>query len=394
MNTRKVAIIYHILGHYRKPIFRHLCQQSGNVQYTLFSDSVNTLDTVKPIDSQLAGIPVEKGGLRWKFLKNFKIAHHFLWQKGILKLGISREFDVIVYLGNIYYISTWISAILARLTGKRVLMWSHGFLRNERGFKDWLRKRFYKLAHGMLLYHNRGREIMIQKGFDPQSLYVVYNSLDYDTQRKVRTDIKIEEQRSCREKLFKVSNLPILYFIGRLTPQKRLSMIIEAAKLLKSQNIECNILFVGDGPEKENLEKQASLSGLAGNLCLFGACYDEKEIALMTSVSDVCVAPGEIGLTCMHSLAYGLPVVTHNNPDFQMPEYEAIKPGLNGAFFEKDSVLSLAETIRNWLSKNSDREAVARQCYEVIEQCYNPYYQIKVINAAVLGQPVSQVDGI
>lgn len=378
----KVAVVYHILAHYREPIFHLMSAQDSQVEYTFFSDSVNENNSVKPIDPAKADIPVSEGGIRWRFLKNYWFKN-FLWQKGLVKLSCSKEFDAIIYLGVVYSISTWISAIIARIKGKGVFMWSHGFIRDEKGFKGWLRKTFYKLADCMLLYHERAKEIMARKGFKPGNLYVIYNSLDYDIQVKIRKALDRQKIDAHRNELFKNPDFPVLLFIGRLTPQKKLFMIIEAAAILKEAGRKCNILFVGTGPEKDKLSDLAKSLGLDDCVCFYGDCYEEEKIGLLIGLSDICIAPGEVGLTCMHSLVYGTPVITHDNPDFQMPEYEAIKPGFNGEFFVKDDTQSLADSIDKWLSENKDNSQVAENCYKIIDDYYNPRYQLQVINRAV-----------
>ncbi len=383
--VKRVAIVQRILSHYREPIFRMLCLQSGNIEYTFFSESINLYDSVKPIDPKKAEIPVENGGLRWRFLKN-RFIGNFFWQSGVIKLSVSKEFDTIIYEGSVYYISTWIAAVLARLTGKRILMWGHGYLKDERGPKDWIRRAHYHLFDGILLYHNRSRDILIKKGFKPENIYVVYNSLDYSAQLKIRNEITEQDKLLIRQGLFKNPQLPILIFIGRLIARKKLSMILGAVNLLKNKGIICNMLFIGGGTESEQLKSKAQQMGLADNFCLYGECYNEKNIGILISASDICVSPGEIGLTCMHSFVYGTPVITHDDPDTQGPEYEAIIAGYNGGFFKKDSVESLAAEIERWLLKNQDSNTIAAQCYEVIDKFYNPMYQVKVINDAVQGK--------
>lgn len=71
---------------------------------------------------------------------------------------------------------------------------------------------------------------------------------------------------------------------------------------------------------------------LDGQVHFYGSVYDEQAISDLLTDVDICVAPGDVGLTCMHSLVYGTPVIIHDNPDFQMPEYEAINPWQNGLF--------------------------------------------------------------
>jgi glycosyltransferase involved in cell wall biosynthesis len=240
----------------------------------------------------------------------------------------------------------------------------------------------------MLLYHNRARDIMIKKGFRPETLYLVYNSLDYDKQIQVRNTITNQCLMELRKKLFDHPDLPVLLFIGRLTARRKLDYIIKSAKILHEQNIKCNMLFVGDGDEQSGLESLARELRLSSYVVFYGACYSEKELGPLIRMSDVCVAPGGVGLTCMHSLVYGTPVITHDNPDEQMPEYEAIRPGVNGDFFKQHDIYSLVDILKKWLTCRKSRQEIAESCYEVIERYYNPNYQLQVIDAAVRNKPI------
>ena len=48
-------------------------------------------------------------------------------------------------------------------------------------------------------------------------------------------------------------------------------------------------------------------------------------------------------ILAIHALAYGTPVITHDDLDRQMPEVEVISEGLTGAFFKHGDVADLAE---------------------------------------------------
>ena len=198
---KRIVVIYQVLQHYREAVFRRLCQENHNVEYTLFSDPANTIDSVKTIDPEKANIPVAKGGLRWRFVKN-RLIGNLLWQRGVIRLAFNKEYDGMIFLGNVKYISTWVCCILAHRMGKNTFMWTHGFLKDEKGFKAFCRKYFYKLADGILLYHNRAREIMIHKGFNPDKLYVIYNSLDYKKQSILRDRISKGQLQQKRNELF------------------------------------------------------------------------------------------------------------------------------------------------------------------------------------------------
>ena len=68
---------------------------------------------------------------------------------------------------------------------------------------------------------------------------------------------------------------------------------------------------------------------------MYGETFDEAEISKLLNHADLCVSPGNVGLTAMHALAYGVPVATHNDFKNQMPEFEAITPGKTGFSLRK-----------------------------------------------------------
>lgn len=382
----KVAIVYHCIAHYREPIFRLLCEQNEGIEYTIIAGTSDYTPSLNTVDTAKSNLPVSQGGLRWRIVKNIWFGNKILWQRGLIKLALSREFDVIIYLGVVYHISTWVSCGLARLVGKKTLMWSHGFLSKEKGLKGWVRSKFYGLCDGMLLYHNRSRDILIERGFDPRKIDVIYNSLDVNKQKKVRETITDEVCVELKEKLFKDPSLPVLLWIGRLTEHKKLNLIIEAVRLLDNEGVNVNLLFVGDGPDRGVLVNETINNRIEDKVVFYGASHNEEELGPIISMADICIAPGEVGLTCMHSLVYGTPVITHDDPDYQMPEYEAIKPGTSGNFFKRGDTLDMVKIIREWLDQNKSRENIRNDCYEVIDAYYNPEFQLKIIDNAVLGK--------
>jgi hypothetical protein len=90
-----------------------------------------------------------------------------------------------------------------------------------------------------------------------------------------------------------------------------------------------------------------------------------------------------VGLSCIHALTYGLAVITHNDPNHQGPEYQAILPGRTGSLFRYGNYKDLAWTIEKWLSNAKPKAVIRQACYQQIERFYNPDYQVKIFNAAV-----------
>jgi hypothetical protein len=89
----------------------------------------------------------------------------------------------------------------------------------------------------------------------------------------------------------------------------------------------------------------------------------------------------------MHALAYGAAVITHGDPDRQMPEFEAIEEGLTGSFFEYGKVGDLAAVLQAALDQPLTESNVAvrrRAAIATIENGYTPQRQVELIEAALL----------
>ncbi len=361
---------------YRKSLWKLLLENSHNDMHFIFGE--NHALGINPIDFNQKEFALHKSKLHR--IKNIWLNHKILiWQKGVISKFFKSKFDMAIFLGEMYCISTWLAVIICRMRAIKVVYWGHGLYGNEGKLKLFLRKAFFRLAHNHLLYERRAKQLMVNEGFNPEKLYVVFNSLDYMEHKKLR--IKYEHiNKSDVFSFFSKPTLPVLVFIGRLTTVKKLNMLYQAVAQINKKQIRANLLIIGDGPEKQNL-KITGEQGLKSCWLYFtGAIYNEEEIGKYLSASDLCVSPGNVGLTAIHSLSFGTPVCTHGNLSNQMPEAEAITEGYNGFFFKENDINNLKRKIINWLETNVDREKIREQCYEIIDTYYNPYYQLSVFN--------------
>lgn len=373
---KRVAVVYHFFPHYRSAVLSELLNRQD-------FECVLIGDVKDPNDSSIE--PWQPPKEHFVVTPCKKLTSNVLWQAGLMRLITTTHFDAIIFLGNVTFLSSWIAALLARLRGTRVLFWTHGWLRDEQGMKGIMRACFYRLAHGLLLYGNRAKQIAVRKGFEPHALYVVYNSLDYKKQKEVRGLISDDRLRIVRAQLFPRSSDPILVCTGRLTKLKQLDLVLYAMTLLRRQGHEVSLLLIGDGPEREYLEKLSAQRNLSVHF--YGACYDETNLAELIMCANVAVSPGQVGLTAMHALAYGVPVITHGDLDHQMPECEAILPGTTGDTFQRGDGQDLANVLANWVLRPWPDSQTRLKCTAVIDQFYNPDYQAAVISDAVLGVP-------
>jgi glycosyltransferase involved in cell wall biosynthesis len=377
--SRRVAIGYHFFPHYRAAVLEELCRR-GRHHYVLVGDRTPVEKSIKPWDLP-PDIPFTQARC-WKI-------GPVVFQPGQVALGLRRDVDTIVLLGVAWYPFSWLGAILGRLTGKRVIFWSHGWIKHEAGLRLLFRRTYYRLAHAFMFYGHMAKTIAIHEGFDPTRIHVIYNSVDYEAQKCERARISHADLVVIRTQLFGDTETPIAICTTRLNQVRRLDLLIEALAELKGRGRRVNLLLVGDGPERANLEAQAESLGVTAKF--YGACYDEGKLARLVMASNVTVAPGKVGLAAMTSMGYGRPVITHGDPYEQMPEWEAIIPGKTGSLFQLNDVHDLARAVEDWTDTAWTKEEVSQDCYRMIERFWNARFQRVVIERAIDGKPADDL---
>ncbi|GFE87064.1 glycosyltransferase [Steroidobacter agaridevorans] len=377
----RVALFQNIVAHYRQALLREL-ENIPALELHLFADT----------DAGGQAIPVLDLATHPRFHRTAcRPMFRATWQTGAVTEAATGRFDVYVFMGDASWLSTWVAACIARARGRRVLFWTHGWTRPDRGLKRLVRVLFYRLANGLLLYGEHGKRLGIAAGFDPNRLHVIFNSLDFDQQQALRASISEADIYSIRRQLFGVEDAPVVMATARLTSVKRFDLLIHACALARRSRPDLRLLIVGDGPEKGSLEQLAAECGVAA--AFVGPCYDEATLTRYFACANVTVSPGNVGLTCMHSLGYGVPVITHDEAKQQMPEFEAIVPGVTGALVSKDSVEALAAAIVAWTATAAVSPETREACLAAIRERYHPRVQARLLSEAMLSAGSSATIG-
>ncbi len=89
---------------------------------------------------------------------------------------------------------------------------------------------------------------------------IVENFVDADSLKKQASEKSIAT----------LDNKTVLCSCGRFAPVKGFDLAVESARILKEKGIEFLWYFVGDGPERNNLEKKIAEYGLENNIIITG----------------------------------------------------------------------------------------------------------------------------
>lgn len=361
----KILIIYNFAQKYRTAIFKAI-DKTWDCKWIF---GRNTTD-IKGMDTSILKNVM--------YVDNNNLIGPFFKQNGVLKEAKKNNFDTLLMLGEPFNLSTWCIMLnnKFRRNKKKVYLWSHGWYGREGFAKKWMKRFFFGLADKTFLYGNYAKQIALSQGFPQDKLIVIHNSLDYDNQIRLRASL-------CQSYIYREhfgNDYPVIIFIGRLTQVKRLDLLIEATLILKNKGEIYNIVLIGDGEKKKDLEKLVEQYKIVDQVWFYGASYDDTYNAQLIYDADLCVAPGNVGLTAMHTMVFGTPVLTHDNFPMQMPEFEAIIPYKTGGFFKYNNPISLAECISSWcLNLKNNREQIRKQCYEEIDNFWNPDFQLEIL---------------
>lgn len=360
-----VHFYLNITPHYRKEILLKLVGQS-KVEVKIFAGS-NGLESIKKLDKSDFDDEKMKSFID---LTNYFLGPYLIWQSGVVSSMFRKGLTSAIFTGEITVLSTWIGILICRLRGIEAGIWGHGLYGNEGFILKNIRLLFHGLCHHNFVYGNHAKNLLKESGIDESTIEVIYNSLDLD-------DAKLKYEQLLTMKEFPSIKERKLLFVGRITPIKKLDLLIEALKILYEKDSRYHLEIIGDGEERDKIEALIQRHELKDKVHWYGAIYDINKLPKLIYNADLLVSPGNVGLNAIQSLMYGTPVCTHNDICYQMPEFEAIGER-SGVTFTKDDFQHLAVKIELWFEgiKDKSRMEIRNNCRQVILDYYNADYQM------------------
>jgi len=138
-------------------------------------------------------------------------------------------------------------------------------------------------------------------------------------------------------------------YMGRLSYEKNIDQVIKAFALALKTQPNLKLMLIGDGPERNNLEKLAEKLGIKNNVIFTGFLQGENLLsALQTNDVFVTASKSEnMPLSVIEAMAVGLPCVAVKEKGLP----ELIKDGYNGFLVEADKPEELTEKILKLLTQ-------------------------------------------
>ncbi|MFK7956128.1 MAG: glycosyltransferase [Lysobacterales bacterium] len=189
----------------------------------------------------------------------------------------------------------------------------------------------------------------IELGLPPKQLTVVYNGIDQQM-------FHIQDGAQARQRVGLPAEPFIFCCVARLHPVKNLGLMIDA--FAQMQKKDCLLTLIGDGPERQALERQAISSG-AGDRIRFVGETAYEEIPHWINASDAITLSSHnegVPNTLIEALSCGRPVVSTRVGGIA----EVVQPPEHGLLVPAGQVKEYANAL-DWVATQSWDRARLRQ---------------------------------
>lgn len=193
-------------------------------------------------------------------------------------------------------------------------------------------------------------------GIRPEIMTVIYNPLDL-------AQIQSLAQEPVREHRWFDESIPIFLFVGRLTPQKGLSYLVRAmASVCQREKARC--VIIGDGPQRQELEKLAHQLQISDRVAFLG--HQNNPFKFMRRATSFVLPSVVEGMpyVIVEAMACGCPVIA---TDCAQGVHELLAEGQRGLLIPPKDPVALAEAMLRMLQDSKLREQLSQDGLEFVK---------------------------
>jgi glycosyltransferase involved in cell wall biosynthesis len=159
---------------------------------------------------------------------------------------------------------------------------------------------------------------------------------------------------------------PVIGAVSPLRPEKNLSRLLDSFALVRRERI-AQLVLVGDGPQRAELEAKAVELGIADDVVFTGFCSTPENLLPAFAVAVVSSDTEQMPLSVLEAMAAGRPIAATDVGDVR----NMVAPE-NHPFIVEKNAAKLAAAILRLLEDENRREAIgaanARRAAEAFDQ--------------------------
>ncbi|MBV9768795.1 MAG: glycosyltransferase family 4 protein [Bryobacterales bacterium] len=262
------------------------------------------------------------------------------------------------------------AAAWARLHGKRSILMSETTEQDHARvwWKESIKRLLIRLLFDFAVAGGKPHvRYLTQLGFPPDRIARFYDVVDNVFYREETAHVRQSSENSS------IRDLPHPYFlyVGRLAPEKNVSTCLSAFARYRKLGGTWSFVLVGDGAEREALEKQSSDFGI-GEHVLFAGHKASKDTAVYYAFAGCFILPSTRepwGLVVNEAMASGLPLIVSERCGCAE---DLVEPGRNGYLFDPSNNEELTDRMLTVsTSSQATLDAMRQRSQEIIAD-YSP----------------------
>jgi len=152
---------------------------------------------------------------------------------------------------------------------------------------------------------------------------------------------------------------PTVMFVGRLIVNKGPEVLLDALTMLQRRGVAFRAVYLGDGPMRQQLERQTTAAGLDDAVEFRG---HRSDVATQLREADLVVRPSQtegMPLTVLEAMATRICVVASDIPGNRT----LIEPERNGVLVPRGDAGALADTLASLIADPARRRRLAAEGY-------------------------------
>ena len=271
---------------------------------------------------------------------------------------VSHRYKVDIFHLHGDWSMSCVAALLKMVLKKPVILTIHASMKHG----IWTRMgRFAKIPfsviNNIIVVSSEIKNQLVSKGVSAEKIHVIssgVNIKEYGDNNR----ISVFDQKK-------------ILFMGRLRKMKGVNVLIESMAIVLKKFPNLNLILMGEGPERENLERLVTNLGIKSNVIFTGYLYDESKIQMMKS-STIFVMPsidseqeGEgRPKAIIEAMAMGLPIIASDVGGIS----EFIRHMGNGLLIKSNDPISLSDAIVQLMGDSSLRTSLGQTALKDVSQ--------------------------
>ena len=378
---RKLVILTEIISPYRIPVFNALARHSGVDLHVIF---------LAETDRTQREWNIYKNEINFSYQVLPSWRRRYGKQSILLNRGLSTALEVAqpdaILCGGYNYLASWQAQAWAHKQDVPFLAWVESTAIDRRGnhtLIESLKKKFIGGCDGFVVPGKSSAEYIRSFNISPENIYTAPNAVDIDYFAAQSKHAKANAA-FYRERL----QLPERYFlyVGRLVKQKGIFDLLQAYSLLpeKIKN-EVGMAFVGDGPERSQLQERTKEFNLRN--VRFPGFVQKEDLPYYYGLAEAFVLPTHTdpwGLVVNEAMACGPPVIV---TEVAGCAADLVKDQCNGFLVRPNDPIQLASALET-IANDADMRAAMGQRSRALIEHYSPELCAEGIAKAALASGV------